>query len=281
MIAPAVTRARHGAGIAGVTVLVGGLALAYVPVARALVTLWHTNPYYSYGVIIPFFAAYVVWDSRRALAGAPAWWVPGLAFAVIGLGILAIGSALDSLALRTLSLPLALAGLGLFTLGRERFRAFAMPVAFLALMAPLPAAAIPALSVPLQDAAAFSTELALRAVGIPVARDGLYVHMPDVTIWVSEACNGLRFLLAMTIVGIAFAWLTQRGIARRVGVLVAAIVIAIVANWLRVAGTALIAHAYGVAAASGAPHIVYGKIVYGAMLVPFLLVVLWMRGSDR
>jgi exosortase/archaeosortase family protein len=56
-----------------------------------------------------------------------------------------------------------------------------------------------------------------------------------------------------------------------------AVAVALVANWLRVAGTGMMAELYGREAAEGLTHIVWGKIVYGAMLVPFALLVLALR----
>ncbi len=277
MIPIAVPRPRHPLTVVAAGMLGAALVGSYVPVVHDLTVLWRSDPYYSYGLLIPLFIAFVLWEARLQARGRPAWWVPGLGAAVIGVGILAIGTALDSLALRTVSLPFVLAGVGLFVFGRDRFRPLVMPIAFLALMAPLPARLVPALSLPLQDAAAWFTEVVLRVLHVPVVREGIYVRMPDVTLIVSEACNGLRFLLAMIVVGIAFAWLTQHGAARRVTVLAAAIATAIAANWVRVSGTAVIAHFYGVSAASGTAHLVYGKLVYAVMFVPFLLVVLRLR----
>jgi exosortase len=240
--------------------------------------VWATVPYYSYGFLVPLFSAWGLWDARRSLARpAPERSAVGLALLAGGLGLLLAGAALASLTLAALSLPVVLAGVARLALGRQGFAAVAFPLAFLAFMAPLPDALIPALSLPLQHLAAWFTGHALGAMGVPVARDGLLIHIPGVVLHITEACNGLRFLLAMIVVGTAFAWATQGRTGRRAAVLGLAVVIAVVANLVRVTGTGLLAHHWGPEAALGFFHVAYGKVVYLVMLAPFLAGVLWLR----
>lgn len=248
------------------------IAALYAPVLRDLAGVWLSVPYYSYGVLVAPFSGYLVWESRAALRGGPSPRArEGLAVTALGLALLAAGFHAGSLALQTVSLPLVAGGLSLFALGRERSRPLAFPLAFLVFMAPLPAAAIAWLSPPLQLLAAWSTEQALVALDIPVARDGLFLYLRAITLHVSEACNGLRFLFAMIVLGVAFAWATQRRPRARALVVVLAVAMAVLANVVRVATTALLAHGWGAQAATGFFHLAYGKVVYAALLAPFVL----------
>lgn len=259
------------------------LTILYAPVVYDLVVAWSETSYYTFGFLIPPFSAWLVWESRRLLLTAPVVaWRPGLGFVAAGLGLATLGTGVfvDSLVLRALSLPIVLAGVGLFALGRDGFRPFAFPVGFLALMTPLPPSVTSTLSLPLQHLAAAFATVALNAIGIHATRDGLYVQLPSVTLYVSEWCNGLRFLLAMFVVGIAFGWLTLRGFRRRVLVVAMALGIGLVANLIRVAGTGAIAHLLGPDAAKGTLHLAYGKAVYFTMMVPLVLAVLWLRRGE-
>jgi exosortase len=254
----------------------------YAPVLRQLTHLWATVPYYSYGFLIPAFTAYGVWDARRDLASArPAWSWSGLGLLALGLMGLATGSSAHSLSLEAVSLPVVLSGAGLLVFGHQRFRPFVFPIAFLALMAPLPDGTLDSISLPLQQLASWFAGHALPLLGVPAVHDGLFVHMPMTTLHVTEACNGLRFLLAMIVIGAAFAWATQTRLSHRAAVVALAIATAIAANLIRVTGTGVIAHYAGPAAASGVAHIVFGKVVYIAMLVPFVIAVLLLRRASR
>jgi exosortase len=256
------------------------LAVTGAPVARDLLGVWWNNPYYSYGVLIPIFSGYLIWESRARLAGQPAWWPAGLALAAAGVALCALGRAAESLAAGTLGLVIAVIGLALAVLGPVRARMVGFPLAFLALATPLPKAAIEAASLPLQHLAAGFTHGVLGLLGIPAELDGLFIRLEGVDVHVSEACNGLRFLLAMVVVGVAFAAMTQTGTPRRLAVVALAVGLAIGANLLRVAGTALVAHAWGPEAATGTAHLVYGKVVYAFALPPFVGAVLWLRGRS-
>lgn len=267
-----------GLGVVGAACFV----TLYAPVLRDLVDVWATVPYYSHGFLVPLFAGYGIWDARRRLGpGQPSWSATGLALLVGGLAVLAAGAAAGSLTLEALSIPAVLAGAGILLLGRQGFGAIAFPIAFLLFMAPLPDGAIPALSLPLQELAAWVAGHALDALGIPTVREGLRIHIPGVVLHVTEACNGLRFLLAMIVVGTAFAWTTQRQTGRRVAVLALAIAVAITANLIRVTGTGVLAHYYGPETAIGFFHLAYGKVVYLVMLLPFVLGVLLLRRAGR
>jgi exosortase len=254
------------------------LLAIYAPVLRALVTVWTDVPYYSYGFMVPLFSAYVAWDAREELARRPlAPARSGLGLMAVGLALLVVGLRAGSLTVQTLSLPITVAGALLLTLGPARTHALAFPLAFLVFMVPLPEGVLPALSLPLQHAAAVAGEWMLWLVGVPVVREGLYVTVPSVRLHITEACNGLRFLLAMVVIGTAFAGTTQTGWRRRSVVLLAAVATALVANWLRVAGTGMMAQLYGHEAAAGFYHVAWGKAIYAAMLVPFAMFVMALR----
>ena len=263
--------------------VLGAAVLAlYVPVFRELFAIWINGTYYSYGFLVPLFSAYLVWDAvhaaRRNGDTRPAELdTGGFVIMAAGLGALGVGVAVGSLALRTLSLPVVLIGAAAATLGPALARRLAFAIGFLVFMTPLPEGVLPAVSLPLQRFAAVVAEHALRALGVSVVRDDLFLTLPSVTLHVTEACNGLRFLLAMLVVGAAFAGTTQRRPLRRAAIVAAALSIAIAANLARVTGTGVMAELWGARAAIGLPHIIWGKVVYLAALVPFVALVVLLR----
>jgi len=262
----------------------GAAALVlYLPVLRDLVVVWRDVPYYSYGFLIPLFSAYLAWDALRTSPTAtsdeaPSRPVPaGFLITAAGLAALGLGVAAGSLTLRALSLPVVLMGLVRALFGAAHARRLAFPIGFLVFMAPLPDGALPALSLPLQQLAAVVAEHALRALGVSVVRHDLFLMLPRVTLHVTEACNGLRFLLAMLVIGAAFAGALRLSPRGRVGLVLTALALAIFANFVRVTGTGVMAEIWGPRAAMGLTHVVWGKAVYAAALVPFAGLVLVLR----
>jgi exosortase len=263
--------------------LAGTLLALYVSVLRDLAVVWLNGTYYGYGFAVPVFSAYVAWDTlKRAADRGPAL-LPAvrdpraLALTAVGLALLGLGIVAGSLTLRALSLPVVLMGLAVGTCGGALARRLAFPIGFLVFMAPLPDAALDALSLPLQRLAALVAEHVLRALGAAVERDDLWVILPSVTLHISEACNGLRFLFAMLVVGTAFAGTTQRRPLRAAVIVLAAAALAVLANVARVTGTGIMAELWGAGAAVGLPHHVWGKSVYAATLLPLAALVLWVR----
>lgn len=271
--------ARRSLGpAAGAALAVAGVGLLYAGVLGALLDLWLAGSYYSYIVLVPLFSGWLVWEARHRLTAArAAWWWPGLAVAGAGIALRIAGDAAGSLSVEALSLPVTLAGLALVGLGPARFGVVAFPIAFLAFLTPLPEVAIPRLSQPLQWLAADGAAAGLRALGIPFERDGLFLHLQPVTLHISEACNGLRFLLAMIVLSVAFAGAVLTRTGPRLLLLVSGVALALAANQVRVTGTAVLAHAWGADAATGLFHIAWGKVVYVATLVPFAALALRLR----
>jgi exosortase len=274
-------RARVIAGWLGpVLGVTAALALAYAGVVRDLVMVWSTVPYYSYGVLVPPWSVWLALSARARVAAAPVRRdLRGLPIVAAGLAVLALASWLGSLTLAVLSLPVVLLGLGRFLLGREAFAPLVFPVAFLALMAPLPPSVLPVLSEHLQQLAAWFAGGVLAALDIPSARDGVFIYMRSVTVHVSEACNGLRFLLAMVVLGVAFGWTTDRGPACRLFVLVLALAAAVAANLVRVSGTTVLVEFWGPAASIGLFHNLFGKAIYLVAVGAVLLVAVRLRAS--
>jgi exosortase len=273
----------RGATAAATLALAGALLALYVPVLRDLVVVWLHGTYYGYGFTVPVFSAYLAWDTLKQAADRGPAMLPAardpraLALTAVGLALLGIGIGAGSLTLRALSLPVVLMGLAVGTLGGALARRLAFPIGFLVFMAPLPDAALDALSLPLQRLAAVVAEHVLRALGAAVERDGLWVVLPSVTLHISDACNGLRFLFAMLVLGTAFAGTTERRPLRGAVIVLATAALAVLANLARVTGTGVMAELWGADAAMGLPHHVWGKSVYAATLVPLAALVMWVR----
>ncbi len=269
-------RSEPGRAAAWALTLLG--AVLYAPVLVRLAAVWWSVPYYSYGPLVPVFSALLLRDRRATLRRDPETRVgPGVLLGAAGLATLAAGYLADSLTLQALSLPPVLAGVIRARLGPRALRAAAFPLGFLAFMAPWPEAATAALSRPLQHLAAAAAAGGLAATGVPAVREGLLVHLPAVTLEVDETCSGLRFLLAMIVVGTALAGTLARRPAERAAVAAIAAGLGVLANLMRVTGTGLIAHYIGPEAAVGVAHVVYGKVVYALTLVPLAALGLALR----
>jgi exosortase len=181
---------------------------------------------------------------------------------------------------RAAALPILGAAAVLATLGWRALRALTFPIAFLLFLIPPPATGLAQVSGSLQTLAAFGTEHLLHGLSIPVTRVGLELRIGRDVLEITEACNGLRFLLTMIVVGVAFAWAAARTRGGGLVIVAAMALTAIAANVARVSVTAILTHLVGVQAATGPAHLVYGKLVY-AVFGAALFLAVWRRAVRR
>ncbi len=257
-------RARPGlrAGLV-VLVLLGLLVGLYGGVLRDLAWQWWDDPNYTHGFLVPLFSGFLVWQRRKQLAALPTKgsWI-GLPLLLAGVGALLLGDLAAENFLMRSSLIVVLAGLVLFHLGRDSFRVLAFPLLFLFFMVPLPATLFYAMAFPLQSLAARNAAWMLDTLGVPVLLDGNIIHLTKQSLGVAEACSGIRSLISLFSVAVAWAALTLPGVLSMAVFVAAVIPITILANAGRVVITGLIGQWFGVDYAQGFFHTFSSWLVF-------------------
>jgi len=271
--------ALAGAERRQVTVALAALAIAlfvYAPILYYMALHWNAAADYSHGFLIAPLALYFAWERKGQLQRAqiaPSWWgVLPLTLSTLTLVIGRLGVELMNM---RVSFVLMLIGLVLLLLGRQVFRILAFPLLFLFLMVPLPQSLVNVVAFPLQLVAADWAVQLLYYLHIPALREGNIIHLPETTLFVAEACSGLRSLMALITLGVVFAYFFRRSWGERIIIVASTIPIAIVANALRVALTGILTYRFGEAAAEGTVHEFQGLITFGAAFV-LLLAEAWL-----
>jgi len=251
--------------------LLAWLALLYAPTVGRLVWEWWDDPNYSHGFLVPVFAAYLIWQRRTALAAlrATGSWL-GLPVLLGGLAMFVLGEIGAERFLAAMSLIVVLAGLVLFHLGRAWFRPVAFPLAYLAFMVPLPAIVFYAIAFPLQQLAARNAAWTLDTLGVPVLLDGNVLQLANITLGVTEACSGIRSLVSMLAVAVAWGYLTFPGFWPNALLVASVVPITVVANAGRIVATGLIGQYAGVEYATGVFHTLSGWVIFVIAFVGLL-----------
>jgi len=151
--------------------------------------------------------------------------------------------------------------------------AIAFPLAFLFFMVP----AGEALNPPLMEGTANATIWAVHASGIPVFREGLHFTLPTGRWSVVEACSGLRYVLASSMLGALFAYLNFDRWPKRLAFFLASIGVAIVANWMRAYLIVMVGHFSNMKYGTGDDHVVYGWVFFGITMFALF----WMGARWR
>jgi exosortase len=271
LVAPPGDRpAAHRAALAAGAVA-AGFAWLYAPVLVKLAHDWSADPNYSHGLIVAPLAAYFAYERRdalRAAAVSPSW--TGAVLVAVGLLALLAGVRGAELFLQRASMLPVLAGSVLLVLGPRHLRLLLFPIGFLLLMIPLPAIVFNQVTFPLQLVASRFGEAVLDAARIPALREGNIILLPYTTLEVVEACSGIRSLVSLVTVAVAFAAFQGMRASAAVLVVASTVPLAIVMNGVRVAGTGVAAHYWGPRVADGFLHGFSGWLVFVATCVALL-----------
>ena len=276
-LSPAARREWRATGL--VLLLVGGaILLLYGPSFASMVAIWARSETFTHGFVVPLISAWLVWRSRHRIAHlAPepsvAWTLALLPVGLLWLlGELASANALVQLAV-VLTLILAILAL----LGPGLAWRLSFPLAFLLFAVPVGEFALPRL---MEWTADFAVA-GLRFTGVPVYREGLSFVIPSGHWSVVEACSGVRYLLASTMVGTLFAYLNFRAPWRRLAFVALSVIVPIVANWARAYMIVMLGHLSGNRLAVGVDHLVYGWVFFGfVILLLFWIGARWAESAE-
>jgi len=241
-------------------VLVGWL---YFSIVGRLAQQWTHDPNFSHGFFVPAFSLFVLWQERgrlSALPVKPSW--TGLPIVLLALCVLVLGNLGAELFLSRTSLLVLIAGLVIFFLGWQYFRAVLFPWAFLLLMIPIPSILFNQITFPLQLLASKVASDVLPLAGVPVLREGNVIGLPLMQLEVAEACSGIRSLLSLATLTIIYGYLMETRIWIRVLLALASVPIAVAANSFRIVGTGLLVQYWDPEKAEGFFHLFSGWLIF-------------------
>jgi len=219
-----------------------GIAIAglYYRVLWKLAIDWWHIPDFSHGLLVPPFAAYLVWvkkDAICAIKSAPSW--GGMPLIGLGLGTLLLGEYGAELYLARISLIIVLAGLLVTFGGWELSKEFRFILLLLLLAIPIPAIVFNQITLPLQNLASRAASALLPLFAVPVLREGNIIELPSMNLEVAEACSGIRSLMSLFTLSVLYGYFMEVSRSRRIALALFSIPIAIVANAARILGTGL------------------------------------------
>jgi EpsI family protein len=239
------------------------LLFSFLDPLNAMVGLWDASPMYSYGYSVPFVSAYLLWTARTRLAATPVRPSRLAAAAVLLLAIAMISAAKAAgiQVLGQLAFLVALIGVVLGLFGTAILRVSAPALIYLVLMVPVWDVFTEPLHWPFQNQSASLSMSMLRAVGVPVHREGTLLMLPGLTLEVARACSGVNYLIAVIALGIPLAYLYLESAGRRIALLAFAAAVAAFANALRVTLIGVLAYLDIGSPLHGPFHVLHGVFV--------------------
>jgi exosortase len=254
------------------------LIILYYRVAIKLVYDWYTIPDYSHGFLVPFFAAFLIWDRRKVLKATPvkqSW--SGLVLVVFGIMVLILGVYGVELFTARISFIILTTGLIATLLGWPMVRELRFPLLVLVLAIPFPAILFNRITFPLQLLASRIASDVLPSLGVPTLHEGNVIELPVMKLEVAEACSGIRSLMSLFTLAVFYGYFLERSTKRRVILALASIPIAVTANVARIVGTGLCVQYWDPDKALGFFHEFSGWVMFVVSLACLYLVHRAMR----
>src|SRR5262245_45257058 len=223
------------------------LAALWFGLCRELSGEWSVNEQYNFGWFVPFFALYLFWlrwqDRPEQISDfeSPISNLAALAIAIAAL-LLLLPVRLFEIANPEWRLLVWVHALVVVTLtllflwsagGKAWLRHFAFPVAFILIAVPWPTALeTPVIQGLMHVVARVAAETAML-LGTPAQVEGNLIRVSNGLVGVNEACSGIRSLQTSIMIGLLFGELKRLSVFRRLELVACAIVIALVANFVR------------------------------------------------
>jgi exosortase len=244
------------------------IAGMYYKIIPDMVTVWSKDENYSHGFLVPVIAGYFFWqrwpELKDRLVKPDATGLVVIIWSVLQLLVAWLGT--EYFTMRT-SIIVLLAGMILFWFGREILKGMALPLCYLVFMVPIPYIIYDLIAFPLK---LFVTKVSvsfLKIVGVVVMREGNIIMFPTTTLEVADACSGIRSLLSLLAIAVAYAYLSRTSNIRRWIIILSAVPIAVATNSLRVIITGILAQWWGAKAAQGFFHEFAGMAVFVLAMV--------------
>lgn len=253
--------------------LIGLLAFIYTPTFVWMVDRWTAkDSYFGHGFLIPLISLYWVLKKRAELKTCERTCDPaGLVLLLAGAALQAFSSLFRVYFLSALSLVPILFGAVAFLFGKKFLKILWFPIAFLALMVPLPLLVISQTTLKMKFFVSEISTFLISATGIPAVREGSYIHTPHAVMLVGDPCSGLRSLLAFLCLGLVFAYESRANFWKKTLLVAAGLPLAILSNVVRVYVLGVLAEIYGMKFTIGAVHDASGIVVFVMAFFLFLI----------
>ena len=244
--------------------------LLYGTLLRGLFAESYSSHIYSYGVLVPAIASYLAWrktSELKVVSVVPTLW--GCFLLLVAVVLYLIGELLADTFPTRISMVLTLCALTQIIFGTHMLKLLAFPLSYLFLMIPVPYLFVNEIVKWLMFFDAAQAAKIVQLFGVPVFLEENFIHLPNIVLEVADSCSGIASVLALLVLGLAYAYMLPVSPILRLVVVASAVPIAVFANVLRIIITVLLAYNVGTVALDSLFHKAAG--VFNFLLSVFLL----------
>jgi exosortase len=250
--------------------LILGFAALAIPTLVSLGKQTWSRESGAHGPIILATGGWLLWReaaSFRKLAQPGSGWLTG-AVVVVALAFYVFGRAFDFISfeaagLYVVGLAMLYSVVGLPAMVRHWF-----PLFYLGFCVPPPNWVIDQMTAPLKQFVSYVSTSSLSALGMPIAREGVTIHIAQYQLLVEDACSGMNSLVGLFAISLLYIYLLRGSSLRYSAVLTMFVIpIAIVGNILRIVTLILLTYFFGDQVAQGFLHMTAGLFLFALDLL--------------
>lgn len=259
--------------------MIAGLAFL-IAFSEPMITLgrdWWSDPDAGHGLLLFPVACWLAWRSGLEKERRP---MPRLGLVLLSGAVLLrylSGLAAEMFTMRA-SLVGAVLALIIYYIGWRQLARWWLPVLLIILSIPLPAVVLGTLALPFQLKASQWGAAMLEARHVPVRLAGNIIYLPGRSLFVTEACSGLRSLTSLIALGLLIGGLWLRTWPMRALLVLSAIPVAMVLNAVRIFLTGFFVYFVDPRLAEGIMHVTEGWAIFVVAFV-ILAAFAWLAAA--
>ena len=224
----------------------------------------------SHGIFVPFLSGYVLWtrfDKIKELRPQTSLF-PGIAMLLVGMIFLFHAKYSDFfLPFSVLSFLCVAGAMILLIFGKDLFAEVMFPLFLLGTMIPIPQETYEQIAYWMRVINTWGSVIVSESLGVPLYREGFSIHVPKITMFVSDGCSGIRYLLSYFTFSLVYAVLYKQSVSARLFFILGSIPLSIVSGITRLSVIFLSAHYISPVMAHPRPHVIISWIVFVVFLV--------------
>lgn len=246
--------------IIGIITAASFAALFAKPLA-GMFAQWLDDADAGHGLLLTPLALFLAWRAGLHPTAKPQP-IPGAILIGVAVLLRFLAELAAELFTMRLSVLGAAFGLTIYYFGFRQLRHWWLPAVLLVLSIPLPEVITGTLALPLQFRASALGADMLGLRHIPVHLEGNVIRIPGHTLFVTEACSGLRSMSALLALGFLIGGLWLRTLPGRVFLVLAALPIAVLLNGFRIFLTGFAMYYIDPALGNGLMHYTEGWVMF-------------------
>ncbi len=247
-----------------------GCALLILPTMYEVATKTWTGEQGGHGPLVLATGLWAVWRELKGknIEQRPGNAALGIPLLAVTLGLFVIARITGILEIEAFLMYSAVISGAYLLFGGKVIRAIWFPLVYLAFALPPPDTVVAFVTQPIKIAISTWAVSLLQLLGYPIASSGVTIQIAQYQLLVAAACAGLNSIVTLTALCLFYVYLRRRSdpVAFLV-ISIAAIPVAVIANFLRVIALVLITYYFGDAVAQGFVHDFAGLFMFSVALL--------------